>query len=212
MIEAWFIRHGESVSNANLPTVHPANSEMTPRGRQESEQIAQAFVERPDLIVISAYIRAQQTADPTLKRFSDVPKTIWPVHEFTYLAAHHYNGTTGSDRRPIAMSYWERNDPDYRDGPESETFAELLERVWYIVDRLHQMPNQFVAIFSHGLFIRALLWAVLTNVQQPTPAQMQRYSHFCQAVRVPNGAICRVTIDEKGLRLNSIDTDHMGEA
>lgn len=211
MIEAWFIRHGESVSNANLPTAHPAASEMTPQGWQESERIAQAFVERPDLIVVSSYIRAQQTAQPTIKRFSDVPTASWPVHEFTYLAARYYDGTTGSDRRAIAMGYWERNDPHYRDGPESETFAELVERVWHIVDRLHQTPDHFVPIFSHGLFIRALLWAVLTNVQQPTPAQMQRYSHFCQAVRVPNGAICRLYIDENGLRLSSIDTDHMAE-
>jgi 2,3-bisphosphoglycerate-dependent phosphoglycerate mutase len=212
MIEAWFIRHGESVSNANLPTAHPANSEMTAQGWQESEKIAQAFTHQPDLIVISPYIRAQQTAEPTLKRFSAVPMTSWPVHEFTYLDAHHYDGTTGSERWPVAMTYWERNDPYYRDGPQAETFAELVERVWDTIERLRQSDAQFVAIFSHGLFIRALLWAVLTGTRRPTPEQMKRYSSFCMAVRVPNGAICRLYVDETELRLGSIDASHVHEA
>jgi 2,3-bisphosphoglycerate-dependent phosphoglycerate mutase len=185
---------------------------LTPQGRLEAEQIAQAFTRQPDLLVVSPYLRAQQTAEPTLTRFQNVPTATWPVYEFTYLAAHHYDGTTGSERWPIAMIYWERNDPHYRDGPEAETFAELVERVWAIVDCLRQNQNQFVALFSHGLFIRALLWAVLSNIQQATPQQMQRYSNFCRAVRVPNGAVCRLYIDENGLHLSSIDTSHLREA
>jgi 2,3-bisphosphoglycerate-dependent phosphoglycerate mutase len=213
MVEVWFIRHGESVSNANIPTTHPADSELTPLGLAEAEQVAQAFSNRPDLVVVSPYLRAQQTAVPTLTRFeavaTSVTTTTWPVQEFTYLAARHYDGTTGSERWPIAMTYWERNDPHYRDGPESETFAELVTRVWATIERLRQIPAQFIAVFSHGLFIRALLWAVLTNTRQATPEQMRRYSNFCLAVSVPNGAICRLYLDDTGLHLSGIDTDHL---
>ena len=209
MIEAWFIRHGESISNANLPTTHPAASELTEQGEAEAMRVAQAFTTSPNLIVVSPFIRAQQTAVPTLNRFADSPTATWPVHEFTYLAATHYNGTTGSQRWPIAMEYWERNDPHYRVGPASETFTEVVARVWATISRLRQAEAPFVAIFSHGLFIRALLWAILTNVQQPTPPHMKQYSNFCQAVHVPNGAICRLYITDTDLRLGSIDTAHM---
>jgi 2,3-bisphosphoglycerate-dependent phosphoglycerate mutase len=212
MVEAWFIRHGESVSNADMPTSHPAASELTPLGRAEAEQVAQAFANRPDLIVVSPYIRAQQTAVPALKRFENVPTATWPVHEFTYLAACHYDGTTGTERWPVAIEYWERNDPHYRDGPEAETFAELVARVWAIIERLRQSEVQFVAIFSHGLFIRALLWAVLTNTHRSTPEQMKRYSSFCVAVHVPNGAICPLYLEESGLRLGRIDSSHLRDA
>jgi 2,3-bisphosphoglycerate-dependent phosphoglycerate mutase len=211
MVEAWFIRHGQSVSNADLPTAHPAQSELTPQGWLEAEQIVRAFTRQPDLLVLSPYLRAQQTAEPTLNRFPNVPSATWPVHEFTYLAAHHYDGTTGSERRPVAMTYWERNDPHYRDGPEAETFAELVERVWAIIGRLRQGQDQYVALFSHGLFIRALLWAVLTDTRRPAPQQMKQYGNFCQAVRVPNGSVCRLYIGEKELRLGSIDTSHLRE-
>ncbi len=212
MGEAWFIRHGESISNADLPTSHPADSELTPLGMAEAEQIAQAFARPPDLIVVSPFIRARQTAAPTLHRFASVPTATWPVHEFTYLAASHYDGTTGSERWPIAMDYWQRNDPDYRDGKNSETFAELMVRVWQIIAQLRQHEAQFVALFSHGLFIRALQWAVLTNTTQATPDSMRRYNSFCRAVTVPNGAICRLFFDETTLRLGSIDTAHMDQS
>ncbi|MFO7540115.1 MAG: histidine phosphatase family protein [Chloroflexota bacterium] len=211
MSEIWFIRHGESVSNADLPTSHPAESELTPEGWAEAERVAQAFTTQPDLLVVSPYIRAQQTAVATQNRFEGVPTATWPVHEYTYLAARHYDGTTGSERWPIAMTYWERSDPHYRDDPEAETFAELVSRVWTTIERLHQTSAPFVAIFSHGLFIRALLWAVLTGTHQPGPEQMKRYSSFCLAVNVPNGAICRLYLDESGPRLGSIDTSHLRE-
>lgn len=212
MREAWFIRHGESISNANLPTAHPSASELTPQGTAEAQQIARAFTTPPDLIVISSFIRARQTAAPTLARFPQVPTTTWPIYEFTYLAASHYNGTTGSQRWPIAQTYWQRNDPDYRDGTQSETFAELVERIWTVIAQLRQSEAQFVALFSHGLFIRALLWAVLTHTTQPTPNQMKRYSNFCQAVRVPNGSICRLYFDETRLHLAGIDAAHMDQS
>ena len=111
MTKFWFIRHGESVSNANLPTKDPALSELTPRGHQEAEYVAQAFNEAPDLIVVSSFLRARQTAVPTQKRFPLVPVVEWPVHEFVYLHPERYNGTTGSERAPFAQAYWERNDP-----------------------------------------------------------------------------------------------------
>lgn len=212
MREAWFIRHGESISNADLPTTHPATSELTAQGAAEAQQVVRAFTSPPDLIVISSFIRARQTAAPTLARFPQVSTATWPIHEFTYLAASHYNGTTGSERWPIAETYWQRNDPNYRDGTQSETFAEMVARVWDVIAHLRQSDAQFVALFSHGLFIRGLLWAILTNTTQPTPAQMDRYSHFCQAVRVPNGSICRLYFDETRLRLAGIDAAHMEQS
>jgi 2,3-bisphosphoglycerate-dependent phosphoglycerate mutase len=185
----WFIRHGQSESNADLKTVHPAQSALTPRGVQEAQQVAAIFHPEPDLIIISPFLRAQQTAVPTLARFPHVSTETWPVHEFTYLAPEHYNGTTGAERWPLARAYWERNDPFYKDDDVAESFAELLERVTAVTDRLRQRPEKFIIVFSHGLFLRALLLTIILGHTHPTPDFMVRYAHFTRAVEMPNCAI-----------------------
>ncbi len=210
MSEVWLIRHGESVSNANLPTGDPAKSSLTEKGFAEAEQIVKAFVKAPDLIVVSSYLRARQTAVPTISRFPHVPQEEWPIHEFTYLNPVRYHGTTGSERRPLALAYWERNNPHENEGEAGESFAELLGRVEETVTRLRQQPAKFIAVFSHGLFLRALVWSILTGITEATPKTMKRYSHFTQAAQIPNGAIIKAQFPAQGsIFIANFDTTHM---
>ncbi len=210
MPKAWFIRHGESVSNADLQTKHPATSALTTRGHKEAALVAQAFREAPDLIVVSSFVRAQETAVPTQNRFPQVPVETWPVYEFTYLHPERYNGTTGSQRQPFAHAYWERNDPFEKESGEGESFAELLARVEETKRCLQIHPVKFIAIFSHGLFLRALLWAELTGVQTATPETMRRYLNFVRGVWLVNGAIFTGVFGEDGrVSFTGFDTAHI---
>ena len=210
MSTVWFIRHGESISNADLPTGDPAESALTPQGFQEAARISQAFIETPDLIVISPYLRARQTAVPTCNRFTHVPHEEWPVHEFTYLSPARYQGTRGTERRPLASAYWQRNDPHEKEGDAGESFAELMARVQEIMRRLRQHPAQFTVVFSHGLFLRALIWSLLTGITTATPSTMTRYAHFIQAAVIPNGAIIKAHFPPTGpIYISGFDTAHL---
>jgi 2,3-bisphosphoglycerate-dependent phosphoglycerate mutase len=210
--EVWFIRHGESVSNANLPTTHPAASALTEKGQREAEYVAQAFTSKPDLIVVSPFIRARQTAVPTINRFDPVNVVEWPIEEFTYLHPEHYNGTTGSQRGPVAHAYWERLNPLEKEGSEAESFAELLARVQTMKDLLWQASEQFIAVFSHGLFLRAFLWMNLTGFREATPRTMRSYLHFLQAVAMPNTSILKTCFTVDGRILFApFDTTHISE-
>lgn len=197
----WFIRHGESESNANLRTKHPADSALTELGVWEAERIARAFERAPDLFVVSPFLRARQTAVPTLTQFPHVPVETWPVEEFTYLDPVHYDGTTGEERGPAALAYWERKDPFYKDGNVGESFAELVERVTAVISQLQQRPEPFIAMFSHGLFLRALLFCLLGGRLEATPESMRRYSHFVRAVHMPNGAILQANFTAEATSL-----------
>lgn len=209
MSEVWLIRHAESISNANLPTVHPAQSELTPLGERQALAVVEAFIAKPDLLVVSPFVRARQTAVPTITHFDPIPVEEWPVHEFTYLAPHRYADTTGAERAPYARDYWQQNDPHFKEGGEGESFAELLDRVWMIAGRLQQHSASFVAVFSHGLFLRALLWAVLTQTTKATPETMQRYGHFLQGVWWPNTAVCKATFSANEVRFSPFETNHL---
>lgn len=191
MPTVWLIRHGESISNADLPTGDPAETALTEKGLRQAEWIAEAFVVEPDLIVVSPYLRARQTAVPTRRRFPHVPSEEWPVHEFTYLNPARYQGTTGTGRRPYALAYWQRNDPYEKEEAAGESFAGLMGRVQETAVRLRKHPAQFIAVFSHGLFLRALIWSVMTGVTEATSQTMEQYHHFLQALQIPNGAIVK---------------------
>lgn len=210
MKKIWFIRHGESVSNANLRTTHPAKSALTEKGLDEARLIATAFEEKPDLIVTSSFLRAQQTAVPTIEHFEPIPVIEWPVHEFTYLHPDRYNGTTGTERGPHALAYWERCDPHEKELGAGESFAELLARVQETKNRCRTMTESFVAVFTHGLFTRALLWSWVTGIEVATASTMERYSHFVRGVWMPNGSILEVTLAENGrFAFSGFQTAHM---
>ncbi|MCA9972568.1 MAG: histidine phosphatase family protein [Anaerolineales bacterium] len=213
MAVVWFIRHTESVSNANLRTVHPAETVLTPKGEAQARHLVGAFTAKPDLIVVSPFVRARQTAAPTITHLQPVAVETWPVYEFTYLAPARYRDTNADERLPWAQAYWQRNEPAHKDETEGESFAELLARVHALLARLRQRPERWIVIFSHGLFLRALFWVVLSGVETATAEAMSRYSHFVRAVQMPNGAICRAEVGGNGrVLLSGFDVAHLPEA
>ncbi len=206
----WFIRHGESESNANLRTTHPAQSALTPLGHDEAQLVPPAIQAPPDLIVVSPYLRAQQTAVPTIKKFPDTPVETWPVEEFTYLHPLEYKDTTGAERWSVAKVYWEENDPLVKHRGEGESFAELMTRVETLQTRLTKHPAQFIVVFSHGLFLRALLHANIVGRIESTPEMMERYRHFIWSIHMPNCAILKTTVADNGSFIFSgYDTAHL---
>lgn len=206
----WFIRHGESESNANLKTTHPAQSALTAQGHEESIKVPSAITQQPDLIVVSPYLRAWQTAVPTIEKFPNTPVETWPVEEFTYLHPGEYENTTGAERWPAAKAYWEKNDPQLKHGGEGESFAELMTRVKAMQTRLAQHPADFIVMFSHGLFLRAVLHTNITGKHEPTMEMMERYRHFVWAVNMPNCAILKTTINDNGrFTFSGYDTSHL---
>lgn len=161
MLTVRFIRHAESAANAGEATSDPASIPLTPLGHHQAQALSLSFGDAPSLIVCSSFLRVQQTAAPTLSRFSMVPSEIWPVHEFTYLSPSRCKSTTAEDRRPWVNEFWERSDPNMLDGPGAECFAGFIARVQATLDRLAVQRIASVAVFSHGQFLQALRWLLL---------------------------------------------------
>jgi len=66
VVRVWLIRHGQSESNAGLPSADWQGIPLTELGHQQAARIAGVFTDPPKLIVSSPYLRAQQTAQPTI--------------------------------------------------------------------------------------------------------------------------------------------------
>lgn len=152
------IRHTESTANVGFKTSTPQDIELTDVGHQHALGLADEIHQKPDLIVTSSYIRTLQTASPLMSRFPGTPHEQWSVQEFTYLSPIRCHNTATKQRVPLAMAYWNRNDPHYNDGDGAESFAEFLGRVQSARMKIKQRAEECIILFSHCLFISALQW------------------------------------------------------
>lgn len=152
----WLIRHGESTANAGASTLDHRTIPLTEKGRKQAQQVSQFFEQPPELIVVSPFTRAKETAAPTIRRFPNVNTEIWSVQEFTYLAPKTCVNTTAEQRRERVNRYWDRLDPDYIDGEDAESFNQLLARAQGVLQEIDRRVLNKIVIFSHAQFIRAL--------------------------------------------------------
>jgi broad specificity phosphatase PhoE len=208
-LTVWFIRHGESESNAGLPTADSATTPLTPKGVEQAERLAQIFQEPPTLLVVSPYLRSQQTAAPIMQRFPAVPLVEWPVQEFTYLARPPGHITTPLERKPRVEAFWHQCDPYYRDGGWAESFADLMERLQQVLLLLQAREGGFLAVISHGLFMRALYWTLLTNSFEISHERMQRFHHLRASFSVPNTAILKLVWQGEQVWMSPLIATHL---
>jgi 2,3-bisphosphoglycerate-dependent phosphoglycerate mutase len=190
----FLIRHGESQSNAGLPTTCPESVTLTERGVAQAESIA-AFLKSlvsPDLIITSSYLRSKQTAALTKPLFPSVPEEEWPVQEFTYLSSMHVGHSTVEDRRPIVNAYWKQCNPFSTDSPGSESFGCFIKRVRNVMLRLKKTQYNTIAVFSHEQFICTFLWLLQRGWVNLCKETMKDFRDFLKTNPVPNGAIVRV--------------------
>ena len=181
-MKVTFIRHGQSTGNAGIPCNDLSLLELTETGWRQAGAVAAGWTAAPDLIVTSPYLRTQQTARPTIERFPDVPVTIWPIQEFTYLEPSRWNGTRSIERKPSIEAYWRAADPEFCDGPGAESFATLLRRAEDALGRLAELPEDHrVFVFSHGQFIQA----VRTIVLDPVATDRQHMERFWRVDGMP---------------------------
>ena len=101
----YLIRHAESVSNAGERTASHGGAELSSEGRRQAEALTARIGFRPDLIVVSPFVRTRQTAEPLRQKYPDVPVEEWPVQEFSFLDADRCADTTQEERRPLAEAY-----------------------------------------------------------------------------------------------------------
>lgn len=204
-------RHAFSQANAGEPTNDPASIQLVPQGEAQAELLAESIIAPPDLFVDSGYVRTGQTSAPVRRRYPNVPHEVWPIHEITYLDPAAVKGTTTTDRRNIAMDYWVRNDPHYRDGIGAETFAEFVDRIRWTYDALDQRQAtiETAHLFTHGMFIRGCLFCLLTGSFEATPDFMRNFRSFCFLVATPNTSAVPLVRHDNRWHAGPPDVSHL---
>lgn len=205
----WWIRHGESDSNAGARTANAAAPVLTELGWQQARATAQIFKQAPDRVVTTSFVRTGQTAQPLFERFPNLPHTQWPVQEFVELSFLNRNNTDAEEREPKVRAYWETADPDYHDGEGAESFRQLMARVDWAIEAMHRAEPGLTAIYSHGLFMKAMLWQLLRGSTEISQATMRQMFAFHGAVLLPNCAVIRFELRDHRLIMQPPDASHL---
>jgi len=188
------LRHGQSELNASVPTDGPESARLTEVGERQARAIAAAFDAAPELIVVSSFRRARETAAVTRARFPGARFEEWPVEEFHYLGAAAYRGTTKRDRRPHVAAYWQACDPLSIGEPGAESFVTFLARVQAVRERLERARERRIAVFSHKKFLHALMWSWIEGRPAADAAGMARFREYDRGQPFPNGSCVEVEL------------------
>lgn len=201
------VRHGESEANVGIPTFDFENIALTARGHAQARAVADAC-ETPDQIITSPYLRARQTAEPFLKRHPLVPVSEHPVQEFAYLDAGVCSGTTAAQRGPLAQAFWQKADPRHREGPSSESFADLIGRADLLLE-VAARSNGTTVVFTHCMFMQAVLHHLLTGSPSPSESSMRSFSAFARALTIANGEFLRLFLVNGQWTISGLDKSHL---
>jgi 2,3-bisphosphoglycerate-dependent phosphoglycerate mutase len=205
----WWIRHGESDSNAGARTANAAAPVLTELGWQQARATAHIFKQAPDRAATTSFVRTGQTAQPLLERFPDLPHTQWPVQEFVELSYLNRNNSNAEEREPKVRAYWEAADPDYHDGEGAESFRQLIARVDWAIEAMYKAESGLTVVYSHGLFMKALLWQLLRGSKDISHATMRQLYSFLSAIPLPNCAVIRFEINAHKLSMQPPDVSHL---
>ncbi len=210
MKEVWLIRHAESLANIGATTSTPQEIPLSENGFYQAKHLADSILPRPDLVIVSPYLRSQQTAQNLLHRFPDTTTEILPVQEFTYLSISHCRDTTHQERKPLVKTFWTRNDPNYCDGDQAESLAEFFRRVEDFLLQMRDRNFELALVFTHEQFIKALIWEVLHPKKVCDEKFMSEFQKFMISFSIPNTAIMKLKIEEnKEFYIGKIETAHL---
>lgn len=158
------VRHAESTSNAGeKSTTSYLQIPITKKGEEQAKELADSITERPELILASQFLRAQQTSEPLCKKFPDVKFEINSnINEIDYIDHDFCAGTTAEQRKSRRDAYWKRMDPSYKDSETVESFSNFIGRAKAFLDDIKSRKENYIVVFTHSLFM-VMLTILLKN-------------------------------------------------
>ena len=173
----FLIRHAESEANINGKTLSHASIALSENGHIQAQNLC-STLPKIDHVMVSKYLRTQQTAAPILGKYKLDFEVNEHLHEFSYLSEQKCANTNLNDRKAWVNAYWERMDYQHRDADDAESFEDLYLRVQAFQEKLKILTPHYVkknlAVFSHGQFLQLLIM----QIQQPRSLTKELMQQF----------------------------------
>lgn len=158
----YFVRHGESLANVTQIRMGP-DAPLTDRGRAQADALGKRLARLPiECVVASDFVRAQDTARIATKHTGHTDIDLSPLfierRNPSFMMGQHLSD-------PDHLRVWEiiaahYGTPGWRYSDE-ENFEDLVIRAKTALTYLESRPQQHIAVFSHGMFMKVVLAHVL---------------------------------------------------
>ncbi|HLD01731.1 MAG TPA: histidine phosphatase family protein [Patescibacteria group bacterium] len=205
----YLIRHGEST--ANFKKVHQSALEpLSEIGKKQAQFVAKRFKHLPvDLILVSPYTRARQTA-AELKTIVTAPLEVTDLLRETKKPSEFVGKKLHDQSLSQAKNIMRQNsdDIDFRYADE-DTFAETCERAKQLLALVITKHKKNIVLVTHGDFLRMIL-SVMMFGKIVTPKEHQSVYSFYQTHNT-GITICEYTKDENWRLLTFNDHSHLEE-
>ena len=173
----FLVRHAESEANINGKTLSHASIALSEHGHKQAQDLC-SKLPRIDHVIVSQYLRTQQTAAPILEKYNLTFEVDEHLHEFSYLSERKCANTNLNDRKAWVDAYWDKMDCQHRDADDAESFEDLYLRVQAFQEKLKTLAPRYaeknLAVFSHGQFLQLLIM----QIQQPRPLTKELMQQF----------------------------------
>ncbi|MFU8928250.1 histidine phosphatase family protein [Acinetobacter puyangensis] len=173
----FLIRHAESEANINGKTLSHASIALSENGHIQAQTLC-STLPKIDHVIVSKYLRTQQTASPILEKYNLDFEVDEHLHEFSYLSERKCANTNLNDRKAWVDAYWVKMDCQHRDADDAESFEDLYLRVQAFQEKLNSLSDEYteknLAVFSHGQFLQLLIM----QIQQPKPLTKELMQQF----------------------------------
>lgn len=159
MKHLYFVRHGESVANAQRVFAGQIDTPLTEKGREQAKAVGKAAKgQHFDLIVASPLIRAHETAEIIAREIG------YPVENIVVddIFKEHYIGS-------LAGKSWGAYDEFDPRITNMETRDELEARAAKGLELLKSLPADTILLVGHGMFVRLLQSAIDPAHEHPEP-------------------------------------------
>jgi len=143
------IRHAQSVSNAGGRTQPHLGLPLTAHGHTQARTLGATLVGPASAVMVSRFLRAQQTVRPDCQRFNLEPRIDADLDEFSLLDAALTEGLDGAQRKPFVHAYWA--DPDLHRREDARVINTAGMRAFREFQWQLPMPNCAVfEVARHG--------------------------------------------------------------
>lgn len=207
MKKIYLIRHAQSQSNAGLFIDENHKIALTELGHSQAKELGvwlSDYINEPvSDVLISTYLRTQQTAEPYLLKHGAEPVVIEGLREFNYLDFEHIKELPFEQVANMAEAFWQTGNIHYQDSERTDNFAHFVGRVQKVRAYFDELPDGVYVVFTHGMWIGMLLWQIL-HANSERIFDMKRFREFELAIRpnncevyqllLPNNSITKVYV------------------
>ncbi|MHB1037888.1 MAG: histidine phosphatase family protein [Pirellulales bacterium] len=195
-----FVRHGESLFNAEGRIQGQTDVALSPFGQRQSAAVAKAISRLPiEAIYSSPLRRALQTAQPVAESLGLEIRTDDRLMEINAGVFQGLRWDEIERTYPAEAARWKDHDPDFRI-PGGESRRDLMLRGRAAFEAIRRASHRQVVVVAHGGVLTAALKALLG-----IPAERNPFSLY-------NGSIGTLEWDEHVKLVTLNEVEHLREA